>query len=108
MNPGGKCPCRSQKTFTEKEIRQFKANPYTYQVTPNKIQFTAEFKEEFWKRYQSEETALRIVKKLGYNPDVLGKIRINGIRQHIKNEIIKFGEFHTGYPSARKALIPNR
>ena len=34
---------------------------------------------------------------------MLGKIRIIGIRQHIKNELTKFGEFHTGYPSARKA-----
>lgn len=98
----------AKKAFTEKEIRQLKANPYTYQVTPNKIQFTAEFKEGFWKRYQSGEPALRIVKELGYNPDVLGKIRISGIRQHIKNEITRFGEFHTGYPSARKASDPEQ
>lgn len=39
---------------------------------------------------------------------MLGKIRINGIRQHIKNEITKFGEFHTGYPSARKAPDPEQ
>lgn len=39
---------------------------------------------------------------------MLGKIRINGIRQHIKNETTKFGEFHTGYLSARKATDPEQ
>ena len=41
------------KEYTPKQIRELKANPYTLNVTKNKLYFTAKFKEDFWISYQA-------------------------------------------------------
>ena len=48
------------------------------------ISFTKEFKAEFWQRYQGGQRPRDIVKDLGYNPEVLGDVRISGIQLLIK------------------------
>lgn len=35
------------KEYTPKQIKELKANPYTLNVTKNKLYFTAKFKEDF-------------------------------------------------------------
>jgi hypothetical protein len=92
----------AKRQFSEKDMKTLKANPYTYRVTPNQIQFTAEFKEIFWEKYSSGKSPTLIVFELGYDPDILGKTRIEGILHHIRHEACSEGGFHTGYARRRK------
>lgn len=75
--------CR--KRFTE-EIRILASNRYTYRITETTIRFTLEFKKEFLKRYKEGYSPTQIVTDLGYDASVLGKRRVEGIRDHIMKE----------------------
>ena len=92
----------ASKSFTAEEIRQLKANPYTNWVTPGMLSFTKEFKAEFWKRYQAGQRSRDIMQDLGYDPDVLGDVRISGI-QHLISKAAKSGK---GFVSAPLSGIP--
>ena len=96
----------AKRPFTEKEIKKLKANPYTSRVTPNRIQFTAEFKEAFWAKYCSGKNATLALFELGYDPDILGTVRIEGILLHIRREARSEIGFHTGYACSRKPSSP--
>ena len=37
------------KEYTPKQIKDLKANPYTLNVTKNKLYFTSKFKEKFFR-----------------------------------------------------------
>lgn len=84
------------KRFTGEEMDALRSNPYTYKVTQCQISFTTEFKELFWKHYNEGMTPRDILLSLGYDPDMLGDNRVNGIRMHIKKEFEKQGRFHSG------------
>lgn len=90
------------KRFTEDELTELRSNPYTYKATPGKIQFTAAFKERFWKEYNDGKRPEDIVKDCGYDPEMLGRSRINGIQLHIREQFIQDGSFHEG----RKPVAP--
>jgi hypothetical protein len=87
----------SKKTFTDDEIRSMKENPYTHKVSEKTIRFTAAFKEEFWQRYQSGETPTQIIKALGYDEEVFGIHRIEGILTNIKEQAISGVGFYEGH-----------
>ena len=74
------------KQFTMKEIKLLKKNPYTKSVTENYIRFTIEFKEKFYEMRKKGMLPRTIVKELGYDINILGEARINGISQHIKEQ----------------------
>ena len=93
----------AKQVFSDKDIKKLKANPYTYSVTPNRLQFTAEFKEIFWEKYCSGKSPTVIVYELGYDPEILGTSRIEGILQRIRHEACSDVGFHTGYARNRKS-----
>ena len=93
---------KSKKPFTDKEMEILKKNPYTHRVTRHQIQFTAEFKEEFWASYKSGKCLRLIIQELGYDPDILGHRRIEGIAAHIREQSTSEDGFHTGYRKHRK------
>ena len=99
----------ANRSFTDEEIRQLKANPYTYWVTEGMISFTKEFKQEFWNRYQNGIKPRDIVKVLGYDPDILGETRISGIQGLIKKTVRSGKEFKdsplAGMPAQRLTSI---
>lgn len=75
------------KTFTEEELKDLRANPYVKSSTTHMVRFTVAFKEEFWRRYNEEcENPRKIIAELGFDPNVLGKRRIDGILMHIKEQ----------------------
>ena len=76
----------NRNKFTKREIQLIKNNPYTYKVTESQIFYTKEFKEEFWRRYQAGESPRTIVEALGYDPDMLGQYRINGLQINIQKQ----------------------
>lgn len=86
----------NRNKFTKREIQLLKCNPYTYRVTESQILYTKEFKEEFWRRYQEGEGPKAIVEALGYDPDILGQYRINGLQINIKKQASRPGGFREG------------
>lgn len=84
------------KRFTGGEMDALRRNPYTYKVTQCHLSFTTEFKELFWKHYNEGMTPKDILLSLGYDPNILGENRVNGIRMHIKEEFEGQGRFSSG------------
>ena len=75
------------KTFTPEELKLIRENPYVKSATSKMIRFTAEFKEEFWRQYSEEhKSPQQIMKDLGFDVEVLGANRINGILIHIREQ----------------------
>lgn len=85
-----------RKYFTEEEIELLKKNPYTFHVNRGQIFFTVEFKKAFLKLYDSGVPAAVAVRKLGYDPDILGKGRINSIKRNVNDQLTHAGELHEG------------
>ncbi|MEG1299068.1 MAG: hypothetical protein RR313_11670 [Anaerovoracaceae bacterium] len=75
--------------FTEEEISLLSENQYTMVVTRNTISFTTAFKELFWKDYSAGMNESQIVKKYGYDPEILGESRLYGLRYTIKKAALE-------------------
>lgn len=95
----------NRNKFTKREIQLIKNNPYTYKVTEAQICYTKGFKEEFWRRYQAGETPRAIVEALGYDPDMIGQSRINGLQINISKQAQREGGFTQGKgPGSKRKL----
>ena len=85
---------RNWKTFTEEELKAIRANPYVKSATAKMIRFTVAFKEEFWRLYNEEcQQPVRIMRGLGFDPEVIGEKRIAGILIHIREQVNSGEEF---------------
>lgn len=84
------------KGFTPEEILALRSNPYTFTVTEKTISFTREFKERMWEGMQKGQSKRALITEMGYDPDVLGSSRIEGIAYHIKEEANSPEGFHEG------------
>ena len=92
----------SVRKFTKEELDGLRRNPYTLQATAAQLRFTAAFKERFWAEYQSGVLPKEILRRCGYEPEMLGDSRINGILLHIK-QAAESGET---FRSERKSRSP--
>ena len=92
----------SRKLFSDEEMANLAANPYTSHVTARQIIFTKEFKERFWTEYRAGKTPAEIIKGCGYSVETLGERRIGGIREHIRKESMNPGGFQRGRASAKE------
>ena len=86
----------SRKLFSDEEMADLAANPYTDHVTARQIIFTKEFKERFRTEYCAGKTPAEIIRRCGYSVEVLGERRIGGIREHIRKESMSPGGFQCG------------
>jgi hypothetical protein len=86
----------SKTEFTEEQMAEIAANPYTYRVTSKQVAFTASFKEKFWELYCKGVSSWNIMEILGYDPHVFGPVRVSGIQRHIRNEFRDGDGFHSG------------
>lgn len=87
----------SRKVFSVQEQEKLKENPYTLRVSTRQISFTAEFKHEFWSLYCEKGLhPATILEQLGYDPEMLGGVRVSGIQKHIKEEMECVGSFQNG------------
>ena len=84
------------KEYTQKQIKELKANPYTFKVTKNKIYFTIKFKEDFWISYQAGNAPRKILKDFGYNLDYFKQKQIDSIVQRIKKQALSGNGFTEG------------
>ena len=92
------------KKYTQKQIKELKANPYTLQVSDKRIFFTIEFKKVFWTKYQAGMSPRAIFKELNYNLDYFGQKQIDSIVQRVKKEAMS-GEFTEGYQRFKRMKI---
>lgn len=76
----------AKKKFSQEEIALLKENPYTVSVNEDTIRFTVAFKIAFMKLYDQAVPVREILPKLGYPLEIIGKARLNGISQKIRNE----------------------
>ena len=84
------------KEYTAKQIKELKANPYTFKVTKNKLYFTSKFKEGFWISYQAGNAPRKILKDFGYNLDYFGQKQIDDLVQRIKRQALSGNGFTEG------------
>ena len=95
------------KPFTLEQIEQLRSNPYTYKVTNSKIFFTAEFKEAFYQKRQAGLTLKETLLELGYDPEVLGEKRIDGL-SHMINKAVREGKSFTEGIKPRKSILDEK
>lgn len=77
----------ASKKFTEEEMKHLRASSYVLDVSPSIVHFTAEFKKKFWEAILARKKPRDIVTEMGIDPDILGEIRMNGLKGMIKNEV---------------------
>lgn len=90
------------KEYTAKEMKLLKANPYTFKVTKNKLYFTIEFKEAFWRAYQAGMAPRKIFEDLGYDLEMFGQKQIDSIVQSIKRQAQSGTGFRQGENRTRR------
>lgn len=84
------------REYTQKQIKQLKANSYTLNVTKNKLYFTAEFKKDFWIRYQAGDAPRKILMDLGYDTSLFQQKQIDSLVQRIKRQALSGSGFSEG------------
>lgn len=77
--------------FTPEQIAELRQNPYTYKVSECQIFFTSEFKEKFYQLRQDGLSLKEVIVSLGYDPEILGEKRIDGI-SHLINKAVREGK----------------
>ena len=104
---------RNWKTFTPAELKILCANPYVKSATAKMIRFTVAFKEEFWRQYDEEHKSPQmIVRDMGFDVEMLGEKRVNGILTHIREQAQSGDEFRDvrkvpeGEVSAEEKQLP--
>ena len=93
------------KEYTSKQIKQLKTNPYTLNVTKNKLYFTAKFKEDFWVSYQAGNAPRKILMDFGYDLSIFGQKQIDSIVQRVKKEALSGNGFREGENRERRVPI---
>lgn len=86
-----------KKKFTEDEIQALEQNPNTLSVNENRISFTLEAKKKILDLYGTGVGMRQALKKLGYDPDVLGDGRIKSIIRNIQDQANSNSGLHQGY-----------
>ena len=76
----------ASKKFTVEEMNRLRENPYVLDVSPNLVHFSVEFKTRFWNLILDGKSQFEAVTKLGIDPDILGKNRVNGLKAMIRKE----------------------
>ena len=88
----------TRKKFSAAEQELLRANPYTEKVTEHQISFTLAFKEAFWRLSVEGCTGNMALRKLGYDPELLGFERVHNITERIR----RAGKSPGGHPACAK------
>ena len=90
------------REYTSKQIKELKENPYTLNVTKNKMYFTAKFKEDFWISYQAGNAPRKILRDFGYNLDLFEQKQVDSLVQRIKKQALSGNGFREGENHERR------
>ena len=77
------------KLFTPEEVKILSENLWVKKITPKLIRYTDEFKEEFWRLYSQGKTSRTVMEELGFDPNMLGATRVQGVQLLVKDYIAK-------------------
>ena len=93
------------KLFTKEEQECLKANPYTRSISDRQIKFTLEFKKYLLSEISKPNVTHKMAfRKAGYDPDMLGKQRIESIVYSLRRQAASPQGLHeTGASKARLA-----
>lgn len=71
-------------TYTEEQVKEFLANPYTHYASIYRLKFTLEFKQFFMEQREIPGmTTRKILQKAGYNPDAFSNTLCGSIAKNI-------------------------
>ena len=93
------------KEYTKKEMKILRENPYTFNVTKNKLYFTTDFKIVFWKKYQAGTAPRKILEELGYDLKMFQQKQIDSIVQRIKKQALSGNGFTEGERREKRIKI---
>lgn len=93
------------REYTAKQIKQLRSNAYTLNVTKNKMYFTAEFKKDFWTRYQAGDAPRKIIIDLGYDISLFQQKQIDSLVQRIKKQALSGAGFSEGENRTKRVAI---
>jgi len=77
----------AKKKFSEAEMNHLRSNQYVLEVSPDAVNFSAEFKKKFWEAILEGKKLRDAIIDLGIDPDILGKDRITGLKWTIKHNL---------------------
>lgn len=97
------------KKYTQKQIKELKLNPYTFEVNDKRLYFTVEFKKIFWTKYQAGISPRAIIKELGYDLSYFTQGQIDNLVQHLRKKSLAGEEFSEGYCREKRPgiKVPN-
>lgn len=72
--------------FTDDQMEELNKSPYVQKISKANIVFTEEFKTEFLRLYNTGIGPTDIMRKLGIDPKILGKKRIDNLQTRIKKQ----------------------
>ena len=78
---------RRTNYFSKSDVSILSKNPYTYSVSEKTIRYTLAFKEAFWEQYKAGKAPRNIFIELGYDPNILGQKRIEGLTKTLKQSV---------------------
>lgn len=93
------------KDYSAKDMKKLKENPYTLNVTKNKLYLTAKFKQDFWTRYQVGYAPRKILIDLGYDLSLFEQKQIDSIVQRIKKQALAGEGFREGENRTKRVKI---
>ena len=78
---------RTRSRFTDSDLEVLNASQYVLSASPTTVNFTEEFKEQFYKRFTEGERPADIFESCGLSVELLGVGRINGFVQNLKRKM---------------------
>lgn len=72
--------------FTDEQIKILEENPYVLKVSKANVVFTEDFKREFMRLYESGLGPSGILRRLGIDPQTLGKTRITKLSERLRKQ----------------------
>ena len=73
--------------FTKEQQEILRNNPFTLCVNDYQIRFTVEFKKYLLAEREKNGTPWKqVFRKAGYDPEIIGETRLQGIVKNIRNE----------------------
>jgi len=93
----------STSQFTSEQIALLRSNPFVVEATPNKISLSKEFKEQIWLEMEAGKDIHSILEAHGLPCDVLGEVRISGIKGLVRKAARAGGAFTDASSLASKA-----
>ena len=80
--------------FTEEQQAILRQNPYVVKVSKTSITYTEEFNERFYNEYRAGNMPSAILRRMGFDPRVLGKKRIDHFVGNVRKHERQGEDFH--------------